>query len=70
MFVSIKEKVDNLHNFSDVFLVSRVPFPTTHGLAEIQIRMQFLFLLVIVMDAGLPESAIGLNCRKEPFGRK
>jgi hypothetical protein len=45
-----------------------VPFLITHGLAIIQIRMPFQ-LLVIMRDAGLPESHITMNSQKEPFDR-
>jgi hypothetical protein len=37
----------------------------THGLA-IQIRMPYLLIVMIIdMDARLPESHIALNCQKE-----
>jgi hypothetical protein len=46
-----------------------VLFLVTHGLADIQIRMPFE-LILFWMNAGLPESAITLNCQKEPLDQK
>jgi hypothetical protein len=48
-------------------LASRaVPFlmMIQHGLANMQIRMPFQ-QAILMMDAGLPESALNLNCQKE-----
>jgi hypothetical protein len=56
-------------NLLGVMLASRM-VPILIGLAEIQIRMQFLLLVILVMDAGLPERAITLKCLKEPFDQK
>jgi hypothetical protein len=68
---NVEEKnviISHSHNFSVVLLASLVlPFL---GLVKIQIRMQFLLLVIVVMDAGLPESSIALKYRKEPFNRK
>jgi hypothetical protein len=46
-----------------------MPFLLTYGLAEIQIRMQYHLVGLMMLIAGLPERYIALNCRKEPFGR-
>jgi hypothetical protein len=50
-------------------LASRVvqfPMIRTHGLANMQIRMLFQ-LAIFIMNAGLLESALNLNCQKVAF---
>jgi hypothetical protein len=46
-----------------------VPFLITYGLADIQTRMPFNVFMHL-MDAGMPESTIALNCLKEQLNRK
>jgi hypothetical protein len=42
---------------------------TTYGFATLNFRVPIKLLVILFINAGLPESDIALNCQKEPFDR-